>query len=176
MPLYECLVLYFSYSNDYPIASKYIGVNTVTQIAKFMGQHGAHLGPVGPRWAPFWPHEPWYQGTSLKSWLIFGLEVIDPMYKVSVNDIKYMDFLIYNQCVFTGIQIWHGPDGHSWGYYPGPLSNVVTVTRVSDFQMSCKGDLPEWHQESGIRNLLFSTTTNRKIQNNTGTSTTLRLR
>ena len=21
------------------------------------GQHGAHLGPVGPRWAPCWPHE-----------------------------------------------------------------------------------------------------------------------
>ena len=27
-----------------------------------MGQHGAHLGPVGPRWAPCWPHEPCYQG------------------------------------------------------------------------------------------------------------------
>ena len=27
------------------------------------GQHGAHLGPVGPRWAPFWPHESCYQGT-----------------------------------------------------------------------------------------------------------------
>ena len=26
------------------------------------GQHGAPLGPVGPRWAPCWPHEPWYQG------------------------------------------------------------------------------------------------------------------
>ena len=26
------------------------------------GRHGAHLGPVGPRWAPCWPHEPWYQG------------------------------------------------------------------------------------------------------------------
>ena len=25
-------------------------------------QHGAHLGPVGPRWAPCWPHEPCYQG------------------------------------------------------------------------------------------------------------------
>ena len=24
--------------------------------------HGAHLGPVGPRWAPCWPHEPCYQG------------------------------------------------------------------------------------------------------------------
>ena len=23
------------------------------------GQHGAHLGPVGPRWAPCWPHEPY---------------------------------------------------------------------------------------------------------------------
>ena len=27
------------------------------------GQHGAHLGPVGPRWAPCWPHEPCYLGS-----------------------------------------------------------------------------------------------------------------
>ena len=25
-------------------------------------QHGAHLGPVCPRWAPCWPHEPCYLG------------------------------------------------------------------------------------------------------------------
>ena len=25
-------------------------------------KHGAHLDPVGPRWAPCWPHEPCYQG------------------------------------------------------------------------------------------------------------------
>ena len=25
-------------------------------------QHGAHVGPVGPRWAPCWPHGPCYQG------------------------------------------------------------------------------------------------------------------
>ena len=31
-----------------------------TLIARFMGQHGAHLGPTGPRWAPCWPHEPCY--------------------------------------------------------------------------------------------------------------------
>ena len=29
------------------------------------GQHGAHLGPVGPRWAPCWPHEPCYQGACM---------------------------------------------------------------------------------------------------------------
>ena len=27
------------------------------------GQHGTHLGPVGPRWTPCWPHEPCCQGT-----------------------------------------------------------------------------------------------------------------
>ena len=26
------------------------------------GQHGAHLGPVGRKWAPCWPHDPCYQG------------------------------------------------------------------------------------------------------------------
>ena len=26
------------------------------------GQHGANLGPIGPRWAPCWPHEPCYLG------------------------------------------------------------------------------------------------------------------
>ena len=34
----------------------------MSQIAKFMGQHGAHLGPLGPRWDPRWPHEPCYLG------------------------------------------------------------------------------------------------------------------
>ena len=38
-----------------------------TQIAKFMG---AHLGPVGLRWAPFWPHEPCYQGPVALRWAI----------------------------------------------------------------------------------------------------------
>ena len=26
------------------------------------GQHGSHLGPVGPSWAPCWPHEPCFLG------------------------------------------------------------------------------------------------------------------
>ena len=28
------------------------------------GQHGAHLGPTRPRWAPWWPHELCYLGYS----------------------------------------------------------------------------------------------------------------
>ena len=33
-----------------------------SQITRFMGPTWAHLGPVGPRWAPYWLHEPCYQG------------------------------------------------------------------------------------------------------------------
>ena len=33
-----------------------------TQIARFMDPPWAHLGPVGPRWAPCWPHESCIQG------------------------------------------------------------------------------------------------------------------
>ena len=32
------------------------------------GQHGAHLGPTGPRWAPCWPHELCYLGISGLNW------------------------------------------------------------------------------------------------------------
>ena len=39
-----------------------------TQIARFMGPTCGHLGPVGPRWAPCWPHEPCYQGTISLCW------------------------------------------------------------------------------------------------------------
>ena len=37
-----------------------------TQIARICGQHGAHLGPFVPRWAPCWPHKACYQGTYLR--------------------------------------------------------------------------------------------------------------
>ena len=32
----------------------------ISLVARFMGPHGAHLGPVGPRWATCRPHEPCY--------------------------------------------------------------------------------------------------------------------
>ena len=39
------------------------GVRTASQLRRGIApQHGAHLGPVSPRWAPCWPHEPCYQG------------------------------------------------------------------------------------------------------------------
>ena len=38
------------------------------------GQHGAHLGPVVPMWAPCWPHEPCYQ--------VFYMHNTEPMDKL----------------------------------------------------------------------------------------------
>ena len=40
------------------------------------GQHGAHLGPVGPRWVPCWPHEPCYRGTHLTRPSAFVVPVV----------------------------------------------------------------------------------------------------
>ena len=39
-----------------------------TQISSW-GQHGAHLGPVGPRWAPCWPHESFFVVTPVNGWI-----------------------------------------------------------------------------------------------------------
>ena len=36
------------------------------------GQHGTHLGPVGPRWAPCWPHEPCFQGPIISGIRVHG--------------------------------------------------------------------------------------------------------
>ena len=36
-----------------------------TQRTGSWSHHGAHLGPVGPRWAPCWPHQPCYQGKEI---------------------------------------------------------------------------------------------------------------
>ena len=38
------------------------GNRQATRWQSSWGQHVAHLGPVGPRWAPCWPREPCYQG------------------------------------------------------------------------------------------------------------------
>ena len=35
----------------------------LTQMARFMGPTWGHLGPTGPRWAPWWPHELCYLGS-----------------------------------------------------------------------------------------------------------------
>ena len=43
--------------------SKVHGANMgATWVLCSWGQLGAHLGPIGPRWTPCWPHEPCYQG------------------------------------------------------------------------------------------------------------------
>ena len=47
--------------------SRLSSVQNISQIESSWGQHGAHLGPVGPRWAPCWPHKPCYQGCLCKS-------------------------------------------------------------------------------------------------------------
>ena len=47
------------------MAAIYYRVTPLHRQQSSWGQHGAHMGPVGPRLAPYWPHEPCYQGRFL---------------------------------------------------------------------------------------------------------------
>ena len=42
-------------------------LQTIPRLQSSWGQHGAHLGPTGPRWDPCWPHESCYKGLYLSS-------------------------------------------------------------------------------------------------------------
>ena len=56
------------------------------------GQHGAHLGPVGPRLAPCWPHEPCYQGSYVSSWYLIG--VVVKMERQQVQTLRLANYTI----------------------------------------------------------------------------------
>ena len=44
------------------IAQGALTTSVLSLLARFLGQHGALLGPIGPRWAPCWLHELCYLG------------------------------------------------------------------------------------------------------------------
>ena len=48
------------------LCGMYLSRSPPPQIAKFMGPTWAHLGAVGPKWAPLWPHKPCYQGSFIQ--------------------------------------------------------------------------------------------------------------
>ena len=48
-----------------PLRPPRVDTIDIALIASSWGQHGAHLGPTGPRWDPRWPHELCYLGGNL---------------------------------------------------------------------------------------------------------------
>ena len=48
-------------SNLHQYCSATVNLKPYPREQSLCGQHGAHLGPVGPIWASCWPHEPCYQ-------------------------------------------------------------------------------------------------------------------
>ena len=62
------ILFLFHFTHVLPMECRHYRYHTPRRLASFpryqgsWGQHGAHLGPVGPRWAPCWSHKPCYQG------------------------------------------------------------------------------------------------------------------
>ena len=69
---------------------------TISLISVSWGQHGVHLGPTGPRWAPRWPHELCYLGYfPIVSYLITeGVQVLSYGIKLFLSDWKYSNLSI----------------------------------------------------------------------------------
>ena len=62
------------------------------RLQSLWGQHGAYLGPVGPRWVPCWPHEPSYRGLYNPLQFLISLHVI---WKKWFNIINQMKWYVY---------------------------------------------------------------------------------
>ena len=60
------------------------------------GQHGAHQGPVGPRWAPCWPHEPYYLGVLAKGSIVIKHIILHLLYIHT-----FMTYTIPHACEYT---------------------------------------------------------------------------
>ena len=56
------------------------------------GQHGAHLGPVGPRWAPCRPHELCYQGSGSEFQVVYVVGTPDNQWSIREGDNKALWF------------------------------------------------------------------------------------
>ena len=81
-------------------------------------QHGAHLGPVGPRWAPCWPHEPCYKGRCQWSNLVWTICVKWNSMKPQQNVTKSKLCTRFLWCTW-GVKQVHGLNVH-W--------KIITVT------------------------------------------------
>ena len=98
------------------------------------GQHGAHLGPVGPRWAPCWPHEPCYQGMMQilsTLWILIGIRT-----RISVSEVlsrRQVFSTLYmmtssNETIFRITSPLCGEfTGHRW----------MPLTKASDTELWC---------------------------------------
>ena len=112
-----------------------------SQIARVMGPTWAHLGPVGPRWAPCWPHEPCYLGCQCNStWT--------SLHWVYINNVYY--------CL------------HAWtvNIYAANMKTFLAVAWAMVFGTSCLGHyrLHPWKHAFWPLNLYFplSCTTSQK--------------
>ena len=87
------------------------------------GQHGAHLGPVGPRCAPCWPHETCYEGCHGSSPSCFNT------LRPRQNGRHFRDDII--KCIFLNESIWISIEISLKFVVPkGPIKNIPALVEI----------------------------------------------
>ena len=94
-PTFICIILI--------ITSSYSPGGTTISDIVWWGQHGVHLGPIGPRWAPRWPNEPSYQ--RYLTWVI-NLQwwsTVEGLFSINRYIINATHFArsVFSSCCFT---------------------------------------------------------------------------
>ena len=116
-----------------------ISLNNVPRWQCSWGQHGPHLGPIGPRWVQCWPHELFYQGSLLSSpmpfWSSVAREWINSRICVSKRGVTIN--IILDGVITTLIGSWGqhgahlGPTGPRWApCWPHDLCYLGTTDRI----------------------------------------------
>ena len=91
--------------------------------------HGANMGPVGPRWAPCWPHEPCYQGTYVSDWMhvIHQHKHISSWKLQLIHEITLRMLLFSNRSFFSSMIVCIPMKGcHA-------LNHVTIIIRITIF-------------------------------------------
>ena len=118
----------------------YYQYHQLALIARFMGQHGTHLGPTGPRWAPCWLHELCYLG-GYSLWLrwervkLYLITQSRHEYIVQVN--SYILFSFGNS--FTSLMSRRNFQ-HD-GYFPHTFPKALDTVNYSGFFSKYKQNL-----------------------------------
>ena len=107
-------------------------------------QHGAHLGPIGPRWAPCWPHEPCSQGPNVYPCLVqLDHECRMPLIPVYEGRCPHTNAIRH-----PGLPAMKSQRAFLYriGHSPACLSAASERARVQSYLKRCFVWNPAWHR------------------------------
>ena len=115
------------------------------------GQHGVHLGPTGPRWAPCCPHESCYRGI----WICHvNANGISAIIALSENNNHNMELSIRNSTIYAKTPRQES----SWGWVRVHISQIIVFAKEIWFRSAIYWRYAVWKQVRILASVIGSQT------------------